>query len=119
MALFPCESCARHLRGSESMCPFCRAPRARTWLTAVAVSSALAVAACSAGTVYAGPPPGPPRGRDTIGPGVDERPTDPAEAATPTEDAKAPQTEPPREPASPSADGSSANKDSPPSAGPR
>ncbi len=52
-----------------------------------------------------------------MGPGVDERPTDPAEAGTPTEDAKAPQTEPPREPASPSADGSSANKDSPPTPG--
>ena len=105
MAFVLCESCDRHVLGSESVCPFCRASRARAWLTAVAVSSALAVAACSAGAVYAGPPPGPPQEPIRAHPVAGETPTTeppPSEGATPTEDAKAPDATSPHKAAEPS-----------------
>ncbi|MBK8235977.1 MAG: hypothetical protein KBB21_35535 [Nannocystaceae bacterium] len=53
MKLVPCERCGRHLRGGESTCPFCRAPRTRSILALVAMSSSLA---CAMATKYGAPP---------------------------------------------------------------
>ena len=70
MPLVPCESCRRHLRASETQCPFCRERRTRSALAVIAVGSALALAGCDQvmpGAKYGGPPPGyvPPPPADT------------------------------------------------------
>ena len=46
MPLVPCESCRRHLRGSEVTCPFCSARRTRSAIAIVAASSVIALAGC-------------------------------------------------------------------------
>jgi hypothetical protein len=64
MSLSRCETCARHLRSSDSVCPFCRARRN---VVAAAVSAIVgtSMGACF-GAVYGGPPAnvygGPPPG---------------------------------------------------------
>jgi hypothetical protein len=70
--LSPCEVCARHVRVSESLCPFCGEPRragpraslpeaprggSRAWLTALGAT--LAVEACQSRTSGAAQPVGP------------------------------------------------------------
>lgn len=75
--LVPCPSCARHIRGSETSCPFCGAtthglldsapreaprgldPRRSLSRAALALASIAAVTACGKTTssAYGGPPP--------------------------------------------------------------
>lgn len=51
--LFPCAQCGRHIRRSESACPFCKS--ARPWRTAVLAAAFFGAAAMPA-CAY-GPPP--------------------------------------------------------------
>jgi hypothetical protein len=55
--LVVCGSCGRHVKVSESRCPFCAVPsRGRAVLAAAALGVGLSLAACGSNSAY-GPPP--------------------------------------------------------------
>ncbi len=101
-ALSPCPSCARHVRTSETSCPFCRAPVALSASLAMPslvglnraqiffFGAALTVAGCSGGEQAPTPAPDPNEDQSLAGaygaPPMAQQPTTPPPTTTPAQE---------------------------------
>jgi hypothetical protein len=96
MRLVPCESCRRHVRAADLVCPFCKDKRTTSRLAAIAISSAIVLGGCdgfTAGAKYGGPPPPQPKPSETSSVEVAPPAAQPTATATATQTATATATQ--------------------------